>query len=223
MSNYIPNPDADFMVWERNFLTYFAANYIPMGLSLTTLLELQDAQGNWEIGYTDHITAKAAAQGARQEKDAYRGAYVELIRAVVRQLQVSDAVTDGQRRDMGLPVHKTHASPTPAPTSRPVASVDTSQRLRHAVHFRDEASPDRRARPEGAVGCEVWRALGDIGAIPPMDPDHFECLGMEGRSPVESAFDAAQAGKQAWYILRWATQAGDKGPWSEAVAATVVA
>jgi hypothetical protein len=34
-------------------------------------------------------------------------------------------------------------------------------------------------------------------------------------------FEGKDAGKTAYYMLRWVTTRGEKGPWSETVAATI--
>jgi hypothetical protein len=40
---------------------------------------------------------------------------------------------------------------------------------------------------------------------------------------MQTPFSRADAGKTAAYCLRWVTAAGEVGPWSETVSATVAA
>ena len=43
--------------------------------------------------------------------------------------------------------------------SRPLGKVDTSERMRHRISYWDEATPNKRAKPRHALGCEIWCVL----------------------------------------------------------------
>jgi hypothetical protein len=109
----------------------------------------------------------------------------------------------------------------PAPlTSRPVATIDFSQRGQHRIDYRDSETPTSRARPENATGCEIRR---HIGTAPPTGTEQFDYLETDRSSPFTVEYTDADAGKIASYILRWVNANGDKGPWSETVSATITA
>ena len=55
------------------------------------------------------------------------------------------------------------------------------------------------------------------------DPTDMRMLALVSASPKVVAFDTADGGKTAYYILRWVSTRDAKGPWSETVEATVVA
>ena len=46
---------------------------------------------------------------------------------------------------------------------------------------------------------------------------------MSSRGNLQTDFPSAEAGKTAYYALRWVSTRGEKGPWSEVCAATVAA
>ena len=96
--------------------------------------------------------------------------------------------------------------------------IDSSQRLRHLLRFSDELTPTSRARPAGAIGCEVWVK---IGGEPPADPSSLTFLGTSTRTPFAADFAGTDANKPAHYMLRWVGLRGAKGPWSATVTATV--
>ena len=57
-------------------------------------------------------------------------------------------------------------TPTKAPATRPQVSIKLADRLQHMLRPSaapsselDEATPLRRAKPEGVMGCEVWMKL----------------------------------------------------------------
>jgi hypothetical protein len=57
--------------------------------------------------------------------------------------------------------------------------------------------------------------------MPPADPSAYTFLALATASPYTAEFNGANAGKCAYYLLRWFTTRAEKGPWSETVAATI--
>ena len=139
----------------------------------------------------------------------------------MRRLQASPAVSDEERKALGITVRDTTPtgiSAAVAAATRPVGMVSTAQRLRHEIRFFDEATPTSRAKPDGVMGCEIWVK---IGTTPPADSSECTFLALDTASPYTAEYPGAAAGKTAYYMLRWVTTRGDKGPWSETLAATI--
>ena len=61
MADYIPGPDADFNVWQSNFVTYANANLAALGLVAADMTPITTAQTTWATAFPAHITAKNAA------------------------------------------------------------------------------------------------------------------------------------------------------------------
>jgi hypothetical protein len=218
MADFIPSSDTDYTAWMQNFITYADANLAALGLTLADLTPIQNAETTWETAYAALVAAQAQAQSARQTKDDARAAQETLVRPLVAQLQTSPIVTDAQRQALAITVRSTSRTASPTPTSRPVATVDTSQRLRHIIAFIDELTPTSRAKPAGMVGCEIWIK---IGGAPPVDPSELTYLATDTRSPYVAEFDGADAGKTAYYMLRWVNTRGERGPWSQTISGTI--
>jgi hypothetical protein len=218
MSDYIPPNDADFNTWQDNFVAYVDKNLAALGLTAADLTPITAAQSLWKSAYADHIAAQAAAQGASQAKKTARDDYVNLVRPLVRRLQSNSTVADSQRAGMGVTVRDAARTPFGPPPTRPVGSIDTSQRLRHTINFSDETTPKRRAKPDGVLGCEIWVKVGDPA---PTDPHDLRFLATDTATPYVAEYDGAAAGKVAYYWLRWVNHKGETGPWSQAVSATV--
>lgn len=216
--DYIPASDSEFNTWQTNLVTYANANLAGLGLVLGDLTPITNAQTAWASSYTAHITAQAAAQSARQLKDTNRLAYEAAIRTLVNRLQASSAVSDPEKEALGIPVRDKVRSPIGAPTSRPLGSADTSQRLRVTVSFVDETTPTNRAKPDGVFGCEVWVK---IGGAAPLDLSECTFLALDTRSPYTAVFDGEDTNKTAHFVLRWANAKGEAGPISETVSATI--
>ncbi len=221
MADYIPAPDGDFNSWQENFVTYANANLVNLGLLPADMTPVTTAQGSWKTAYPAHVAAAAAAQAARQTKDAARAAYLGAIRPLVRRLQASPAVSDAERAALGISVPDTTPSPVGPPKTRPVVNVDARQRLQHTIHFADEATPTRKAKPAGVMGAEIWVHVLAVGQPTPGDPATFDFVALDTRTPYVLDFDAANGGQNAHYLLRWVNPTGQKGPWSETASVTI--
>ena len=156
MADYIPIADGAFGAWADNLMGYTNDHLADLGLVAGDVAELLAMQADFNGKMTAHIAARQAAQSARQAKDDSRREYKSALRHLVRQLQVSDAVDDPKREALGITVvDAIRTANTAAITTRPIGQVDTSQRLRHKIRFVDEATPTRRAKPKGIMGCEI--------------------------------------------------------------------
>ena len=68
------------------------------------------------------------------------------------------------------------------------------------------------------MACEIMVKIGDPA---PVDAGQCVFLALDTASPYVATYEGADANKTAHYMLRWTTRAGDKGPWSETVSATI--
>ena len=218
MADYIPAADAAFDTWAANFVTYVGANFAALGLGAVDIVAVVTAHATWTTDYPAHTTAQAAAQAARQTKDGTRATLETAIRSLTRTLQASSSVDDAERQALGITVVDTVATAAAVPVSRPVVTVDTSQRLRHLIAFADEATPTKKAKPAGVMGAELWVKIGDPA---PVDPDELTFLSLDTRTPYTADYAGADAKKTAHYMLRWVNTKGEKGPWSETASATI--
>ena len=219
MPDYVPAPDPAFDNWQGvTLLPYITANRAALGVSTGTLTDLTAAQTDWTGKYATHQATQAQAVSDRQAKDDSRNAYEALIRSTVGQIQKNPAVTDTQRAAMQITVPSGTHTPAPTPTSRPVGTVDTSQRLMHKIEFRDEATPTSRAKPAGVAACELYLF---IGTTAPAGPDAMHLQAVDKSTPYLMEFDSADAGKTAWWALRWVNTRGEHGPWSATVSGTI--
>ena len=81
----------------------------------------------------------------------------------------------------------------------------------------NEADPFGDPVP-GVQGCEIWVK---VDGPPPADPSELKYLATDTRTPYLAEYDGSQAGKPAYYMLRWVSTRGETGPWSQTIAATI--
>lgn len=214
--DYLPSADADFDIWQQNFYSYVNAHLSELGLTASDLAPLTSAQTVWQNAFSANLAAQAAALGARQGKDTARDNFESLTRSFVRRVQAIPNMTDAARASMNITVPRDRA-PATAPTTRPVVSISTDQRLRHTVNFVDETTPNSKGKPDGVTGCEIWNKVGDA----PAGPSQLTYLGTDTRTPYVAEYHESDAGKVAHYMLRWINTKGETGPWSQTVSATI--
>ena len=226
--HYIPKADGSFDGWQRNFYDYAVAHAQALGLTTKEMDALHDEQKQWEIAYAAAVAARDAWQSAVAKKDARRAAYTAMIRRLAAQLRADPTITDAQRAALGLTAPDGNAIPTGAPETAPRFTIDTSQRLRHTLHFSDQATPTRRAKPRGVFAAEVYAALTAPGVAAPTDMHAYQFKGLFTRTPAVVAYGGAArdganapAGQTAHYVVRWINTRGEAGPMSATGSATV--
>jgi hypothetical protein len=242
--NYIPRPDGTFNGWALHFQTEVNDWWTVQGLDPNDLKPLEMALAAWKLAYPAHVAAQAAAEAARQSKDTARRSLEAEIRPVTRFVQGYIKTTDADRANMGITVRDGSLTPAAPPTTRPLVRVDTAQRLVHTVRFSDESTPTRRRKPHGVLGAEVWVAIAAPHDPPPVlrfageqgsgfggqgsgsdgaGDSGFRFLSISTSGTMQTDFSTAEAGRTAYYALRWLSTRGETGPWSEVAAATVAA
>ena len=217
----VPAPDAEFDSWQVNWVTYAAANAVALGLDpLVDIPAIQAAQTAWNTDYDGHLTAQAAAQAARQSKDAERATYVALLRSFTQQIQKRTGTTDEQRGGLGVTIPHTEPTPVPAPTTAPVLNVATPERLRHVVEASKTAEEGGGlAKPSGVRGVQLWREIGDPA---PANESELGFVSEFTRTRMTLDYQMPQGGLTVYYQARWVSTRGQTGPWGELVSATVV-
>lgn len=221
--HYMPRPDGDFSAWANHYYEAVKKFYEEQGFDPDLLTPLQKALATWNAQYPAHVSAQQRAEAARQAKDAARAALEKEVRPVTNFVQGYPKTTNADRAEMGITVRDTSPSPAPAPSSRPLALVESGQRLTHQLRLVDESTPTRRARPAGVLGAEVWVKLVDADTPAPTDPAALTFLTMTTKPSFRAEFKAGEGGKTAVYMARWVNTRGEKGPWSEVTTATVAA
>ncbi|MGD9790231.1 MAG: hypothetical protein AB7Q00_01765 [Phycisphaerales bacterium] len=219
MADYIPGPDADFQAWVANFVTYANAHLVDLDLNAADMLPITSGQTAFNTAFAAQIAARAAALGATQNKDDRRADLTAAVRPLVRRLQASPDVTDAEKAALGITV-AAEPSPIGPPTSAPICVIECGNRLQHTLRFADETTPNRKAKPAGVLGVEIWNKVGDA---PPAGEGELRFVAVDTSSPFVVNFNSAEGGKTAFYWLRWVSPTGERGPWGEQSQATIAA
>jgi hypothetical protein len=221
-NNFIPAKDADFNNWLSNFATYALAHATALGLSTAQGETLQNDQTLWDAAYDAHLVEVQTAKVKTQSKNQTRKSATANLRALIRQLQANPNVTDEQRLALGIPVRKTGKTPVPAPSTRPVTEVERIEEFAHTLRIFDSAS-NKSAKPEGVELAEVRMKILPAGTPAPVDPSELDFAGTVSTTRMRHTFGASDAGKTAYYRLRWLNPRGEAGDWGPQTSATIAA
>jgi hypothetical protein len=222
MAGYLPGNDQEFGAWVDNFIAYAAAHHAAIGLSVDDMGTLEPAHPDWDTSLTAHVAAQAGARAATAGKNDARATLEDVLRALVARIQTYPGTTEADLEALGLK-SRSLAMATPVPgmaEERPMALIDISARLTHVLRIQTvTATGTKRAKPQGAVGCELWRKVGEA----PTGVSDMQLVGLATRSPYVVDYTDADAGKTAHYALRWVNSKGEKSSWSETESATIAA
>jgi hypothetical protein len=213
----IPLNDDEFDKFQKQFLGAVAPAPDKFGIPQADLTQLQAEQAAWNQAFPAHVNAKAAALAASQAKDVAKGKLVKGLRGAAKKVNGTPGVDDALRAQAGMQPHQTR-TPIGAPATHPLGRLEPKGHTTLALHVADESTPLRAAKPKGVHGCEIWRHVGDPQ---PPDVNGYVYAGTTTRTPFTDVFTAADAGKTAYYLLRWTSTKGQAGPWSDVVAAKI--
>lgn len=217
--DYIPKADGDFALWMNNYISILTNNLTAFETTQDKVNELSQALAQFEADLLEQSTTDAAARAATQKKKDSRASIESLARNLSQVFQKNTNISDSLKVSLGLNVG-VNAVPTQSLLSlRPLVSVDTSQRLQHTLSWVDESTPTTRLKPRGVLGAEVWVK---VGGEPPKTELDCRFLALDTATPYVAVFSGEDAGKTAYYMLRWVNSKGEKGAWSTIISATIV-
>lgn len=220
MSDYIPQNDAMFAIWQTNLIGVIEPNVVMWGILPADFTALTDKQSVWSYAYEKASSKQNRTMADVQAKDDARVLYEKAIRVFVAQWLASNTrVTDSDRESLGLTVRTGTHTPVPPPSTLPIGNIDFSVNLQHSIHYFDQTTPQHRAKPAGVHGCEIWMK---IDGQAPVKTSELFYLATDTRSPHVLTFDGDQAGKMVYYRLRWVNRRGEPGPWSNIISSMVV-
>jgi hypothetical protein len=213
-TDYIPQNDGEFLIWDKNLFARVVANANRWNLN----------PASWSHIDPPMITAYENAYKKSQdpnsgtadtlEKNQTRDVLKKATRIYVKEhLEYNSLITDEERLHMGLPVHDPKPSPSKDPHTYPLLSAKLPAPGVVEIHFVDSES-GRKAKPEGVHGAEVKTVILDE---PATDWEQLTDSLFFTKTPGRISFTGKQRGKKLSLAGRWENTRGVKGPWSEII------
>jgi len=223
-TDYIPPRLADFATWLQNFAALVAADPTDYGLVAGDATAITAQNVAFQAAFvlstepsTRTSATVAATAGARLSAEA-------VVRPYAMRINANQTVSDAQRVDLGLTVRTVVPTPIPPPTTSPAITLRSATPGILTLESRSAAGAAGKAKPSGAVGLEIWVAIGTVAAVAP-EAGRFTAIST--KSPFQLAFAAADKGKLATVFGRWITRSGaggiaSAGPWSAPLTSHIV-
>lgn len=218
VTDYIPARDADLLSFASNFSTKITATPATYGVTAPQAVTYAALFSDFstKLGLATAPATRTSVTVAA--KDVSRQALVANTRQLANICQETPGMLAASIAALGLTVRQTVPTPIPAPTTKPVISLERTLSQQIVFRFRDESTPASRAKPFGAVALEF---RSHVGTAPPASPAAAEYRGDFSRLPFTVDYDAADVGKTAYSYARWKTAKGLTGPWSDPLTVTV--
>lgn len=222
--SYIPAKDADFDAWLLNFTTLLTAAPTTYGLTAPDAVICAAQYTAWHPDYLAATNPATRTSVTVAAKDAARVTAEQVVRPYAQQIAKNSSVTPGDKTAIGVNLPNNSPVPIPAPTSFPILGFRAATPLQHLLQYQDSDLGTGKAKPFGAIGMELYRA---IGTVPAVDPSQATYYAQVTKSPCRVTFGAGDVGKTCTYFARWITRSGPQGvaqngPWSAPLVAAII-
>jgi hypothetical protein len=218
-TDFIPRKDEDFLRWSTNFMTALSGIAQRVAFPEATRKALTALQTTFVTKYNVAVAPATRTKASIDEKTEARDAFEKELRQNIREyLTNNHLVTDADRDNLGLPIHKSSHTPSPVAKTYPEFNVDSGTIRRLTIHFFDQGSVKSKAKPAGRHGAEIRWAILDT---PPADVKDLAHSSFDTRTPFTLEFEEHERGKTVCFCLCWENTRGKKDPWSEIVSAII--
>jgi hypothetical protein len=219
IADFIPKPDAAFDTWQSNLMVKVAPKAPAWNIPTDAVAALQALKSRWTTAYAAYENPATRNPLIIQEKRNAREAYEAGLRKFVKSyLAFNPAITDNDRKELGLTVPKNSRTPAPVATTYPDYDIDSGTIRRLTIHFYNQGSKKSKAKPAGQHGAEIRWVMSDTPVVDVKDLIHSS---FDTRTPFTLEFEGHERGKTVYFCLCWENTRGEKGPWSEILSALV--
>lgn len=224
MANWLPNRETDLLPFVTNFAQKIQAALTSYGLTAPEAVALSSLVGAFSQSLATALNPTTRTKTTIAAKDLAKAQVVATVRSYAKRIQANPAVTVTQRTDLGLPAAPAPRVPVPPPGSKPILALMATEGRSHLIRLTDITTPDKRARPAGVAGAEVYSFVPTApGETPPPDLEKWRFEGIATRADFEVDYDAGDIGKTATIVARWFNPRGEPGPMSNPITGTVAA
>ena len=210
-TDFIPSTDANALIWMQAFSSGISSSVSTYQLTQSDADTIAAAVQ----AYADTLAIATApltrTPGNVNAKDTARNAAESLCRQYAIQIKYNNGISDEAKIQIGVRPVNTSRDPIHCPASSPLVNVKGATPGSHTVTFADSLEPDKRAKPFGAAGLQLFCYIGDAATV---DENEAQFVGIFTRNPVSVQFMPEDDGKMATYFARWSGKRGDVGNWS---------
>jgi hypothetical protein len=208
--DYIPRSFAKLLTWLKNFITYLSKSEViaRLGLDNARVTALKT-----EINAYDEACEKADASNAgsvdRLDRKEKADNIIKSSRHFVNTfLRYNEALTDDDRKQLGLTIPDETSTPDSDPSEYPEIEPDTSVLRRITCRFLNREH--RTAKPARVHGTELRSGFIPDGEKPSLK--HLTESSFSTRSSITLDYTDEQRGMLIGLCARYENNTGGKGP-----------
>jgi hypothetical protein len=210
----VPLKDSQLATYAPNFATIVSAASATYNMTMTECTALTTLSTGFVTAYNasqvDGMKSKSLTSARRSAK----AALLVPLRAYYAQIASMTTVTDQQKVDLGITIRR-RPSPTPAPSTEPVTTIDSVRNRTLRIRLRDASNPHRVGRPIGVASAAV---LSYVGTAPPTSLSAWKLEGVVSKTLVDVTVpDSVAPGSQVWITAYWLSRKSQSGPASDPI------
>jgi hypothetical protein len=218
--SYLPHEDDACLRWMQAFRNHIVADPPRYGLTPADGAGIKAVVDGYESAYAIAIDEATRTKGTIIDKNDAKATAEHLCRRYAIRIKNNAGVADSDKVDIGVRPINLGRNPVDPPSTVPLLQIMGVTQGRHELRYADSATPSRKSKPYGAIGMELYMAVGDEE---PPDVSGAAMQGLHTRNPVTVPFTGPDAGKLATYFARWVNTKGEPGPWSTPVKMRIAA
>jgi len=208
--------DRDLLAEARAYEGKLTADAAGLNFSSAQVTAIKNTNDAFETTLDAWDAIQLEEAGLSETKTNERRDVLDEMRRQRNVAYADTSITEATLANYGMPPRDKVKTASSAPTTAPMGWVDYGK-LKHVIHFRDSATPDKKAKPKGMKGCDIYRCVGTV----PTSEDDYRYVANDSDSPYTIYYDMADANKKVYYLLRWVSNSGEVGEWSETIEATI--
>lgn len=213
---YIPTTLDAFQAWLLNFSTLLTAAPTTYGLVAGDAVIVAAQYTAWHAAYLAGTNPATRTSPTVAAMNGARVTATGVVRPYAQALSRNIAVDDADKLSIGVNLPNNAPVPIPPVTDVPSLIIQPSAPGLTVIAYRQGSAPTSRAKPFGAIACEIWRSNGVAYAT---DPAQCTLIESVAKTPQVISNAPAVAGEKMTFFARWTTRSGpegkaQKGPWS---------
>lgn len=216
---YIPSKLASLGLWATNFSSLITASPTTYGLTAPNASAISSAVSPFTAALAVSTNLSTRTRATVAATQSAKAAMLAVVRPFAQTVSRNSGVTPEHKAALGVNTRTNTPSPIPAPSTNPIISVISAAPLEQTVRASDSTTPDKRAKPFGALGMLLY---GKASLTPITNIDELPVVQIVTKQPIKVAFDSADRGKTMYYYGRWYNRKGQLGP-ASSIASFVVA
>lgn len=207
--SYIPQKQADRVLWANNFASLITANPANYGLQPADAVIIQGAADDFDAAYTIAINPTTRTNVTIAAKDAADAFMQSICRGYAQSIRNNTGVSNELKTGLGITVPATTRTPVPIPATFPDVTLVAG--LPGGVLNLEQVDhgASTGAKPFGVKFNVMTHTITDT---PSGDAAHASVLQLQSKRLFQVQMDPANSGKYLNIFAQWVNNRGEVGP-----------